>query len=193
MTITVFFDDGGVINDNITRGQQWEKYVGEYYSLRFDGQPEVWGAANQKMISSFFDIFWRDGKEKFNDYQNFYNNFKRNMDYIPPALKAENYPIQYRDRIMVATQIPSASMSSGLLADHTPLPNSSGYELKENGYPSTVHVPQLPPIQQYYAIGGPLNNAPLYQGIQDTYSAMDARHQQFESAFRADMNRIGGS
>jgi len=117
-------------------------------------------------------------------------NFKQNMDYIPPALKANAFPIQYRDRIMEATQIQSASMGSGLLANNTPLPNSSGYELKKNGCPSTVHVPQLQPIQQHYAISGPLNNAPLYQSIQETYSAMDTQHQRFESNFRNDMNRM---
>jgi len=143
------------------------------------------------------EYIWRNNTNKLRELESLrnhmatvYHNFQQNMDYIPPALKSENYPIQYRDRIMEATQIPSASMSSGLLANHTPLPNSSGYELKENGYPSTVHVPQLPPIQQHYAIGGPLNNAPLYQGIKDMYSAMDANRQRFESNFRNDMNRM---
>ena len=79
MTITIFFDDGGVLNDNRIRGEQWKKYVGEYYSTRFGGDPEIWGEANQKLITSLFDFFWRDEKEKFNDYQSFYNNFKKNM------------------------------------------------------------------------------------------------------------------
>jgi beta-phosphoglucomutase-like phosphatase (HAD superfamily) len=79
MAITVFFDDGGVINDNKVRGMQWRKYVGEYYSTRFGGEPKFWGEANEKLITSLIDIFWRDGKEKFNDYQSFYNDFKKNM------------------------------------------------------------------------------------------------------------------
>jgi HAD superfamily hydrolase (TIGR01509 family) len=79
MAITIFFDDGGVLNDNEIRGQQWKTYVGEYYSSRFGGEPEVWGEANQKLISSLFDIFWEDRKEKFNDHQSFYNDFKKNM------------------------------------------------------------------------------------------------------------------
>ena len=127
-----------------------------------------------------------------NYWNNVWQNFEKNMDYIPPALKSENYPIQYRDRIMDATQISSASMSSGLLANHTPLPNSSGYELKENGYPSTVHVPQLPPIQQYYSIPTTVNNTDLLSNLNNTYSAMDAQHHRFESNFRNDMNRMGG-
>ena len=105
-------------------------------------------------------------------------------------LKADAFPIQYRDRIIEATQISSAAISSGLLANHTPLPNSSGYELDKNGYLSTVNVPQLPPIQQYYNIGGPLNNTSLYKCLQETHSAMDANHQRFESNFRNDMNRM---
>ena len=79
MTITIFFDDGGVLNDNRIRGKQWKKLVGEYYSTRFGGDPEIWGEANHKVLSSLIDIFWRDGKENFDDYQAFYTNYKKNM------------------------------------------------------------------------------------------------------------------
>jgi len=78
MTITIFFDDGGVLNDNNIRGEQWKTLVGKYYFLRFGGEPEVWGEANAKIIPSFFDLL-RDGKDKFDDYQTFYNNFKKHM------------------------------------------------------------------------------------------------------------------
>ena len=118
-----------------------------------------------------------------NYWNNVWQNFQQNMNYIPPALKSENYPIQYRDRIMQATQIPSASMSSGLLATHRPLSNS-------NGRPSTVHVPQLPPIQQYYAINARVNNSGLYSNIQSMYSGLAENHQSFESNFQNDMNRM---
>ena len=79
MTITIFFDDGGVLNDNRIRGMQWKKFVGDYYSTRFGGDPKIWGEANHKLITTFLDIFWRGGEEKFNDYQNFKNDFKKNM------------------------------------------------------------------------------------------------------------------
>ena len=79
MAIAVFFDDGGVLNDNRIRGKQWKTLVGEYYYTRFSGDPEIWGEANHKIITSYFDFFLRDGKEKFSDYQTFYNNFKKNM------------------------------------------------------------------------------------------------------------------
>ena len=81
-----------------------------------------------------------------------YANSVKNMDYIPPSLKADAFPIQYRDRIMEATQIPSASMSSGLLSSNVTLHAPNSFTIDKNGYPSTVPVPQLPPIEQYYAI-----------------------------------------
>lgn len=79
MTISIFFDDGGVLNDNRIRGEHWKTFVGEYYSRRFGGEPEIWGEANQKLISILFNIFWKEGKEKFRNYQAFYNDFKKNM------------------------------------------------------------------------------------------------------------------
>lgn len=79
MSFTIFFDDGGVLNDNQIRGKYWKKLVGEYYSKRFGGDPEIWGEANQKIITSFFDIYLRDGKDKFRDYSAFYDDFKKKM------------------------------------------------------------------------------------------------------------------
>jgi len=78
LSIALFFDDGGVLNDNKIRGNQWKTLVGEYYYSRFGGDPKVWGEANHKIIPSFFDML-RDGKDKFGDYRAFYTNFKKHM------------------------------------------------------------------------------------------------------------------
>ncbi|MCJ7650408.1 MAG: HAD hydrolase-like protein [Candidatus Lokiarchaeota archaeon] len=79
MTVAIFFDDGGVLNDNSVRGEQWKKLVGEYYYSRFGGVPEIWGEANHKIITSYLNIFWSDLRERFRDYQTFYTDFKKNM------------------------------------------------------------------------------------------------------------------
>jgi HAD superfamily hydrolase (TIGR01509 family) len=79
MLYSIFFDDGGVLNSNKIRGKHWKTLVGEYYFMRFGGDPEIWGEANHKLISLFFDNFLRDGKEKFGDYNSFYNDFKKKM------------------------------------------------------------------------------------------------------------------
>lgn len=132
------------------------------------------------------EYIWRNNTEKLRELEALrthmtttYHNFMQNMDYIPPALKAESFPALYKDRVIEATSIPSASMSGGLLTSSVSLST-----------PNTIHVPELPPIQQYYAIGDPLDNTALYQGIRDTYSAMDAQRQRFEDNFRSDMNRM---
>jgi len=49
----IFFDDGGVLNDNNVRGQQWQELVGKYFTPKFGGNPESWGAANAQIIADF--------------------------------------------------------------------------------------------------------------------------------------------
>ncbi len=42
----LFFDDGGVLNDNAARGPQWQRLVGEYLEPRLGGTAAAWGLAN---------------------------------------------------------------------------------------------------------------------------------------------------
>ena len=42
----LFFDDGGVLNDNAARGPQWQRLVGEYLEPRLGGTAAGWGLAN---------------------------------------------------------------------------------------------------------------------------------------------------
>jgi HAD superfamily hydrolase (TIGR01509 family) len=79
MSITIFFDDGGVLNDNRIRGKQWKKLVGEYYYSRFGGAPEIWGEANHKLITAFFSDFKGEKRRKFKNYEDFYTDFKKKM------------------------------------------------------------------------------------------------------------------
>ena len=43
----VFLGDGGVMNDNETRGRQWQRLVAEYVAPRLGGNPRDWGEANK--------------------------------------------------------------------------------------------------------------------------------------------------
>ncbi|MFV2014489.1 MAG: hypothetical protein ACC656_03610 [Candidatus Heimdallarchaeota archaeon] len=43
---TLFFDDGGVINDNEARGPQWQKLIAEYFMPKYSKTYEEWGKAN---------------------------------------------------------------------------------------------------------------------------------------------------
>jgi FMN phosphatase YigB (HAD superfamily) len=51
--IYIFFDDGDTLNDNRIRGQQWQELIGEYFSPRYGGTPESWGAANLELTKDF--------------------------------------------------------------------------------------------------------------------------------------------
>lgn len=71
------------------------------------------------------EYIWRNNTGKLKEIESlrnhmtkFYHNFNANMNYIPPALQSKNYLIQYRDIIMNATKIQSASMHKGLLSKY---------------------------------------------------------------------------
>jgi len=75
MSFAIFFDDGGVLNDNTIRAPQWKTFCGEFFHSRFGGDPEVWGEANQKAMTSL-EIHEMDPKEIYDDYITYYTNFK---------------------------------------------------------------------------------------------------------------------
>jgi FMN phosphatase YigB (HAD superfamily) len=75
MLFAIFFDDGGVLNDNSIRAPQWKAFCGEFFHSRFGGDPEVWGEANQKVMTSL-EIHGMDPKEIYDDYITYYKNFK---------------------------------------------------------------------------------------------------------------------
>lgn len=49
-SISIFFDDGGVMNDNIRRGEQWKDLIAKYFVLRYGGISEEWREANHRAI-----------------------------------------------------------------------------------------------------------------------------------------------
>jgi HAD superfamily hydrolase (TIGR01509 family) len=76
MTFAIFFDDGGVLNDNYIRGPQWQELCGEFLHSKFGGEPEVWGEANYRVIKNLADAFWENPEMNYQDYYSFYADFK---------------------------------------------------------------------------------------------------------------------
>ncbi|MFX0074551.1 MAG: HAD family hydrolase [Candidatus Hermodarchaeota archaeon] len=76
MKFAIFFDDGGVLNDNDVRGPQWQELCGEFFHSKFGGDPEVWGDANYRVAMSLADVFWRNPKGIHKDYISYYADFK---------------------------------------------------------------------------------------------------------------------
>lgn len=53
--LTIFLDDGGVMNDNEQRGMQWRRMVGEYFIPLFGGTSEAWSEANYRVSTQMFE------------------------------------------------------------------------------------------------------------------------------------------
>jgi FMN phosphatase YigB (HAD superfamily) len=75
MSFAIFFDDGGVLNDNSIRTPQWKVFCGEIFHSRFGGDPEVWGEANEKAIKSL-EIDGLKPKEAHIDFLTYHAKFK---------------------------------------------------------------------------------------------------------------------
>ena len=52
--LTLFLDDGGVMNENARRRPQWEVLVGEFFAPRLGGTPAAWAEANRVLIDGLF-------------------------------------------------------------------------------------------------------------------------------------------
>lgn len=53
--LTLFIDDGGVLNDNSRRGPEFMRLVAEFFPPRLGGEPEVWAEANRATFQGVFD------------------------------------------------------------------------------------------------------------------------------------------
>lgn len=52
---SVFFDDGGVLNDNSIRHDQWMELSAQYFQPRYGGKHQTWREANHKAIGILID------------------------------------------------------------------------------------------------------------------------------------------
>jgi HAD superfamily hydrolase (TIGR01509 family) len=70
--LTIFLDDGGVMNDNRLRGAQWQRRVAEFFAPRFGGQPGAWAEANRVVAHSLFaNGAWEVRLATVLDYESF--------------------------------------------------------------------------------------------------------------------------
>jgi phosphoglycolate phosphatase-like HAD superfamily hydrolase len=53
----IFFDDGGVLNDNYLRGEQWKELLVKFLVPRFGGDPNIWKETNQKLMQMMSEIW----------------------------------------------------------------------------------------------------------------------------------------
>jgi FMN phosphatase YigB (HAD superfamily) len=48
---TIFIDDGGVMNDNVPRGDEWRRLVGEFFAPVLGGSASAWANANRVVFA----------------------------------------------------------------------------------------------------------------------------------------------
>ena len=70
----LFFDDGGVLNDNKVRGNQWKQLIADYFTPLYGGDAESWAKANVYAMG-FITDFIKDIQESksllsYKDYKN---------------------------------------------------------------------------------------------------------------------------
>jgi HAD superfamily hydrolase (TIGR01509 family) len=68
----ILLDDGGVMNDNRLRGEQWPSLIGEFFAPRLGGTKEAWATANRTVIQNILDpANWLPRMQTFTDYASF--------------------------------------------------------------------------------------------------------------------------
>jgi phosphoglycolate phosphatase-like HAD superfamily hydrolase len=48
--LTVYLDDGGVMNDNLRRAAEWQRLVGDFFAPRLGGACEHWAQVNREVF-----------------------------------------------------------------------------------------------------------------------------------------------
>lgn len=68
----ILLDDGGVMNDNLLRGPQWQRLVGEFFAPRLGGSPEAWAEANRIQMTDLLEPEnWQRRVRNAADYASF--------------------------------------------------------------------------------------------------------------------------
>ena len=59
----LFFDDGGVLNDNEIRGEQWKPLIADWFGERYGGERDLWMKANYEAVMSIMNVIY-EGMDK---------------------------------------------------------------------------------------------------------------------------------
>lgn len=106
----VFFDDGGVMNDNRIRGLQFQKMVGDFFAPRFGGEPYKWAESNVNFIEEIVKEHTEVISSGVNvDYRTYHEDFVKRwieemFNYVEVKLPAiSEYKRIYREAIEYIT------------------------------------------------------------------------------------------
>lgn len=70
--LTIFLDDGGVMNNNSLRASQWQRLVSDFFAPLLGGTPEAWINANRVVIDRMLEPeSWRRRIQSATDFASF--------------------------------------------------------------------------------------------------------------------------
>jgi HAD superfamily hydrolase (TIGR01509 family) len=70
--LTLFLDDGDVMNDNALRGRQWQQLVGQFFAPLLGGTPAAWAEANCTVSARLLEsTAWQARLRAASDYASF--------------------------------------------------------------------------------------------------------------------------
>lgn len=88
----LFLDDGGVMNDNQLRGEQWQRLVAAFFAPRLGGAPEAWAEANRIVMSRILEpAAWQARLQSVSDYRSF--DYQYQIDWLNWMCELVNVPI----------------------------------------------------------------------------------------------------
>ncbi len=113
----LFLDDGGVLNDNRLRGEQWQRMVGEFFAPILDGAPEAWAEANRVVIDGILEPkAWFARLRAAPDYRSFDHVYQLDWLHrmcaivgVPPPTEAESVELARRASALIIRRVRAAS------------------------------------------------------------------------------------
>ncbi len=88
----LFLDDGGVMNNNQVRGEQWPPLVAEFFAPKLGGAPAAWAEANRSVITRMLEpAAWQARLQSASDYRSFEHQYE--LDWISGMCKLVSVPI----------------------------------------------------------------------------------------------------
>lgn len=97
--LTVFLDDGGVMNDNAIRGGEWQRLLGEFFPPRLGGTSSQWSEANRTILKGLWDRHFMDQalRALVGEYHQWSRNYQ--LDWLRTMAETVGVPAPADDEV----------------------------------------------------------------------------------------------
>ncbi len=140
--LTIFVDDGGVMNDNRLRAPEWRRLLGEFFPPRLGGSAEEWGEANRvyteglwkdgRTWADYAGDLWQQGGESYEGFHRLYQ-----IEWLHGMCRLLDLPLPLEDDAVALANAASAYITPRVRAALPGVVEAIG-ALKEEGY--TLHT-----------------------------------------------------